>query len=77
MQKKISVAVKTGSKTEAYEILDDGTLKISIKERPVENKANEAVIRKISEIYNKPKNKITIKTGLKSKNKIIVIDDCD
>ncbi|MGC8554071.1 MAG: DUF167 domain-containing protein [Candidatus Acidulodesulfobacterium sp.] len=77
MQKKISVAVKTGSKTEGYEILDDGTLKISIKERPVENKANEAVIRKISEIYGMPKNKITIKAGLKSKNKIVVIDDCD
>ncbi len=75
MQKKISVAVKTGSKTEGYEILDDGTLKISIKERPVENKANEAVIRKISEIYGKPKNKITIKTGLKSKNKIVVIEE--
>ena len=77
MQKKISVTVKTGSKAEGHEILDDGTLKISIKERPVENKANEAVIKKIAEIYNKPKNKITIKTGLKSKNKIVVIDDCD
>ena len=77
MQKKISVAVKTGSKTENYEILGNGALKISIKERPVENKANKAVIRKIAEIYYKPTNKITIKTGLKSKNKIIVIDDCD
>ena len=75
MQKKISVAVKTGSKIEGYEILDDGTLKISIKERPVENKANVAVIRKIAEIYDTPKNKITIKTGLKSKNKIVAIND--
>ncbi|RZV36476.1 MAG: DUF167 domain-containing protein [Candidatus Acidulodesulfobacterium acidiphilum] len=71
----MSVAVKTGSKIEGYEILDDGTLKISIKERPVENKANEAVIRKIAEIYDTPKNKITIKTGLKSKNKIVAIND--
>ncbi|MCL4429048.1 MAG: DUF167 domain-containing protein [Deltaproteobacteria bacterium] len=75
MQKIISVAVKTGSKKESHEILKDGTLKISIKERPVENKANEAVIRKLSEIYDKPKNKIVIKTGFKSKNKIIVIND--
>ncbi|MCL4497360.1 MAG: DUF167 domain-containing protein [Deltaproteobacteria bacterium] len=75
MQKIISVAVKTGSKTENYEILGNGTLKISIKEHPAENKANEAVIRKIAAIYDKPKNKITIKTGLKSKNKIVVIND--
>ena len=75
MQKIISVAVKTGSKTENYEILGNGTLKISIKEHPAENKANEAVIRKIGAIYDKPKNKITIKTGLKSKNKIVVIND--
>ena len=75
MQKIISVSVKTASKKENYEILGDGTLKISIKERPVENKANEAVIRKVAEIYDKPKNKITIKTGLKSKNKIVVIND--
>lgn len=75
MQKIISVSVKAGSKKESCEILDDGTLKIMIKERPVENKANEAVIRKVAEIYDKPKNKITIKTGLKSKNKIVVMDD--
>ena len=75
MQKIISVSVKTGSKKESCEILDDGTLKISIKERPVENKANEAVVKKVAEIYAKPKNKIKIKSGLKSKNKIITIDD--
>ena len=75
MQKIISVTVKPGSKKGGYEILGDGTLKISIKERPIENKANEAVIRKVAEIYDKPKNKIKIKTGLKSKNKIVVIND--
>jgi hypothetical protein len=75
MQKKISVYVKLCSKKEGYEILEDGTLKIFIKERPVENKANEAVIKKIAEIYAIPKNKIKIKSGLKSKNKIIEIDE--
>ena len=75
MQKIISLRVKTGSKTEGYEILGERTLKISVKERPVENKANEAVIRKIAEIYGIPKNKIAIKSGLKSKNKIVVINE--
>ncbi|MDA8158881.1 MAG: DUF167 domain-containing protein [Deltaproteobacteria bacterium] len=75
MQKIILIAVKTGSKKEGYEMLEDGSLKISIKEHPVENKANEAIVRKVAEIYAKPKNKIKIKSGLKSKNKIITIDD--
>lgn len=75
MQKIISVLVKPNSKTESYEILADGALKIFIKERPVENKANEAVIKKIAEIYGIPKNKIKIKSGLKSKNKIVGIDE--
>jgi hypothetical protein len=75
MQKIISVLVKPNSKIESHEILGDGSLKILIKERPVENKANEAVIKKIAEIYNKPKNKIVIKSGLKSKNKIVAINE--
>ncbi|MCL4321873.1 MAG: DUF167 domain-containing protein [Deltaproteobacteria bacterium] len=75
MQKIISVIVKPGSKKEGYETLNDGTLRLAIKERPVENMANEAVIEKVAKIYGKPKSKITIKYGLKSKNKVIVIDE--
>ncbi len=56
-------------------MLDDGTLRLMIKQRPVGNMANEAVIKKIAEIYGKPKSKIKIKSGLKSKNKIVAIDE--
>lgn len=75
MQKIISVLVKPNSKTESYEILGDGILKLFIKERPLENRANEAVIKKIAEIYGITRNKIKIKSGLKSKNKMVVIDE--
>lgn len=67
--------VKPNAKVAAYEILDDGTLKLSIRERPIQNMANKAVIKKIAEIYGKPKGKIKIKSGLKSKNKIVTIDE--
>ena len=75
MQFVISVTVKPNSKKEGYEMLDDGTLRLMIKQRPVGNMANEAVIKKIAEIYGKPKSKIKIKSGLKSKNKIVAIDE--
>lgn len=75
MPKTISVLVKPNSKIAGYEILNDGTVKLSIRERPVENAANEAVIEKIAEIYGKPKSKIKIKSGLKSKSKIVTIDE--
>ena len=73
MSKIISVIVKTNSKTPGYEILNDGILKLMVKEKPVSNIANKAVIEKIAEIYGKSKSKIKIKSGLKSKNKIVVI----
>lgn len=75
MSKTISVVVKTNSKTPGYEILSNGILKLMVKEKPVFNMANEAVIEKIAEIYGKSKSKIKIKSGLKYKNKIIVIDE--
>lgn len=75
MPKTITVLVKPNSKVTGYEILDNGTLKLSIRERPVQNMANKAVIKKISEIYGKPKSKIKIKSGLKSKNKVVIINE--
>ena len=75
MSKIISVTVKPNSKKEGYEVLSDGTLKLSIRERPVENAANEAVVEKISEIYGIPRSRIRIKSGLKSRNKIVLIEE--
>lgn len=73
MLKIISVTVKPNSKNEGYEIFPDGTVKLNIKERPVQNAANEAVIEKISKIYGVPKSSVKIKSGLKSKNKLVSI----
>ena len=75
MPRIIPLIVKPNSKKEGFEVLNDGTLKLSIKERPVDNAANEAVIEKISEIYGIPRSAVKIKSGLKSRNKIILIED--
>lgn len=72
--KIISVVVKPNSNRESCITMEDGTIKLSIREKPVNNSANEAVIEKISEIFKIPKSSVRIKSGLKSRNKLVVIE---
>lgn len=51
------------------------THKIKLKSPPVDNAANEELIKFISKYYKVPKTHITIKKGLKSRYKIIEISD--
>ncbi|RZD17292.1 MAG: DUF167 domain-containing protein [Candidatus Acididesulfobacter guangdongensis] len=48
-------------------------IKLYITERPINNKANEAIIKYLSEIFNTPKKNIEIIKGLKIKNKLVKI----
>jgi len=48
-------------------------IKLYITERPVNNKANEAIIKYLSEIFDTPKKNIEIIRGLKVKNKLVKI----
>ena len=48
-------------------------LKIAIHERPIENKANVALIEFLSKIFKMPKSNISIKRGHKSREKRIEI----
>ncbi|MFW0885004.1 DUF167 domain-containing protein [Candidatus Acidulodesulfobacterium sp. H_13] len=74
----IEIEVKTGSKLKKFEISEraDGIkIKLYILERPVDNKANKAIIKYLSEILNIPKKNIEIIKGLKAKNKLIKISN--
>lgn len=51
----------------------DGTLKIKLTAPPVDNAANEALVKLLSQKYQTPKSRIKIISGEKSKNKIIEI----
>ncbi len=61
------------SKNEVVGIMADGSLKIKLTAPPVDGKANEALIELLSERFNVPKNKITVRRGLRSKNKVVEI----
>jgi hypothetical protein len=69
---KIFIKVKPQSKKEKIEKVADNNFIIFIKEQPVNNKANLAIIKLLSE-YFKTSN-IKIISGFRSKNKIIKIN---
>jgi len=70
---RISVKVKPNSKKEEIKKLTDNEFVLWVKEPAKENRANQAVIRLLSEYFNVPKSNISIIRGETSKNKIIQI----
>lgn len=72
---KIQVKVKTGARENRVSFDKENNLyTVSTKVQPIEGKANEAVIKLLSEFFNVPKSDINLKTGPKSKIKIFEID---
>ena len=70
---KISVRVKPGSKKENVERVDDTNFIAHVKAPPVEGKANDALVRLLSDYFGVPKNHIRIIKGTTSKYKLIEI----
>ncbi|MBD0262046.1 MAG: DUF167 domain-containing protein [Tolypothrix sp. Co-bin9] len=72
MQKKIKV--KPNSKQQKIQEQPDGSLTVHLKSPPVDGKANEELIKLLSEKFDVPKCHITIKSGLSSRQKLVQID---
>ncbi|MBI4991982.1 MAG: DUF167 domain-containing protein [Candidatus Harrisonbacteria bacterium] len=70
---KIFVKIKTGVKKNEVEKLDENHFKISVKESPIEGRANSAIIKTVAEYFHVAQSNIEIISGLKSKQKIIEI----
>lgn len=71
---KISVTVKTKKKEEKVEAINNNEFIVSVKEAPIEGRANQAMIKSLAEYFNVAKSDINIISGLNSKHKIIEID---
>ena len=69
---KFKIKVVANSKNNSIEFCDD-FIKIKIKERAIEGKANKAIVEYLSDILKYPKSKITILNGEKSSIKTIQI----
>ncbi len=52
----------------------DGSLIVHLKSLPVDGKANEELIKVLSENFDVPQSKIRIRYGLSSRQKLIEID---
>jgi uncharacterized protein (TIGR00251 family) len=71
---KFTVKVKPNSRKNEVKRAEDGTLTIFVTDPPREGKANEKLIKLLSEYLKKPKRCISIVAGFKSKNKIVKIE---
>jgi uncharacterized protein (TIGR00251 family) len=71
---RIAVQVTpNASKSEAVDVIE-GVLKIRLKAQPIEGKANEALIRFISDQLDVPKSRVSLARGLSSRQKIIEVN---
>jgi uncharacterized protein (TIGR00251 family) len=72
---KFYVTVKANAKETLVEAGHDGNLCVRVKAPPQEGKANEAVIKALSEYFKRPKSFFTILAGHQSKRKLIELRD--
>jgi len=72
----ITVKVKTrSSKREIRKSENENTFEVHTNEPATENRANLDVIKLVAEYFKVSKGQVNIKSGLKSKNKIIIISE--
>lgn len=69
----ISVSVKTRAHKTCVEEIDEINFKVSVKERPVDGQANEAVIEALADYFKIPKSQLKIKKGGTGRKKIIEV----
>lgn len=72
---KIELNVKTQQRFSKVEMGDNGVMNVFVKSSPIENKANLEIVRLLSKYYSIPKSNIFIKTGRRSKRKIVEIKE--
>ncbi len=69
---KFKIKVSANARSNSVDFCDE-FIKIRIKERAIEGRANKAIIEFLSEILKHPKSKITILNGEKSSIKTLQI----
>ena len=72
MQRRVKV--KPNCKEQKIEEQSDGSLTVKLKSPPVDGKANEELIKLLAENFKVSKSRISIKSGLSSRQKLIEID---
>lgn len=71
---RIAIRVKPGAKRNAVGGSHGTALVVSVAARPVDGKANEAVVRALASAFGVRRRDITLVTGLTSRDKIVDIN---
>ena len=74
---KISIKVKSRSRERAVEEVGANQFLVKVKCPPREGKANQEVIESLARYFGVPKSKVTIAGGLKSSQKVVLIEGKD
>lgn len=69
----ISVEVKPGSKVEAVDQLSELAYRVRVRARPVDGKANDAVIAALAKHFGVARSRIQLLKGEKSRKKLFAI----
>ncbi len=67
---KISIKAKPGAKREEIVKIDETHYAVSVKERPMEDKANRAIIKALAKYFKVGVSRVKILSGKTSKQKI-------
>ena len=70
----VKVKVLPNSKKQEVIKKAEDSFEVRVKEKPVDNKANKAVIRLLSLFLKEPEQKIRLIKGFKQRNKIFKIE---
>jgi len=71
--KRINVFTKLKAKEQKVSILN-GVYLVSVKSPPKDGKANEELCEVLCKYFNVPKSRVSVDSGHKSRNKIVVVD---
>ena len=70
---RISVKAKTNAKKELVEKIGDKEFVVSVKEPPVDGRANWAICRAVADYFGVSPSRVNIISGQSAKNKILEI----
>jgi uncharacterized protein len=71
---KFHVIVKTKAREQKIVKIEDSTFSVSVRELPIDGKANAAVIRALADHFGIPKSRVILLSGETSKHKYISVD---
>ena len=71
---RIQVKVKPGARTSQLTPLADGTYRADVKALPTDGKANDELIRLVSQLFGCARSQVSIRSGTTSRLKWLAID---